>query len=84
VTGTVQSVILQNWTLQYRLKPSEEEIFNSQFSIFNLQWTTLATGSTEATAAPLATFDPTLLLNGLYELQLTATDLVGRTTAPNP
>ena len=39
---------------------------------------TLATGTTPVADAPLGSFDPTLLLNGLYELELTATDFQGQ------
>lgn len=83
VTGTVQSVILQSWTLQYRLKPSEDEELNNPQSPA-LNWIALASGSTEVSSGPLGIFDPTLLLNGIYELQLTATDLVGRTSTTEP
>lgn len=83
VTGTVSSAILQSWTLQYRLKPSEEEELNNPQSPA-LNWIALATSTTEVTAAPLGTFDSTLLLNGIYELQLTATDQVGRTVSTEP
>ncbi len=39
---------------------------------------TLVTGSAPISDGTLATFDPTLLLNGLYELELTATDVQGQ------
>ncbi|MCP3997913.1 MAG: hypothetical protein GY722_23060, partial [bacterium] len=39
---------------------------------------TLATGTAPVSGGALATFDPTLLLNGLYELELTATDVQGQ------
>lgn len=78
VTGTVNSVILQSWTLEYRLKPAEAadelETRNPELD----PWLPLATGSASVTTASLATFDPTLVLNGLYELRLTAIDILGR------
>lgn len=86
VTGTVSSAILQSWTLQYRLKPADDSLSapggEGQGEV--AAWITLVTESTEVNNASLATFDPTLLLNGIYELQLTATDLVGRTSTTEP
>lgn len=85
IIGTVSSPILQSWSLRYRLKPAGDDDSLSapggegQGEVAGFEWILLATANTSLTAAPLATFDPTLLLNGLYELQLTATDLVGRT-----
>jgi RHS repeat-associated protein len=43
-------------------------------------FTTFASGSSTVTKGPLGTFDPTLLLNGLYVIQLTATDVSGRSS----
>ncbi|MEM7790880.1 MAG: RHS repeat-associated core domain-containing protein [Verrucomicrobiota bacterium] len=69
VIGTVTSEILDSWVLEYRLEGE-------------LDWIALSdTGdqNSEFTAEELGTFDPTLLLNGIYELRLSATDLLGRT-----
>jgi hypothetical protein len=38
----------------------------------------LATGSTSVVDSTLGTLDPTMLLNGIYEIRLTATDTSGR------
>jgi hypothetical protein len=99
ITGTVTSVVLQSWILQYRLKPvgdagesplpgaageaaAEEGAFSGQGE--REPWITLATANATVTAGPLGTFDPTLLLNGIYELRLSATDIVGRTSIADP
>jgi RHS repeat-associated protein len=63
VTGTVTSPNLASWTLDYQ---------GSDSTIF----TTFATG-TSATVS--GTFDPTLLLNGLAVIRLTAVDQSGQT-----
>lgn len=44
-------------------------------------WTTFATGTLPVTNAALGALDPTLLLNGMYELQVVATDSEGNETA---
>ncbi|MCI0397129.1 MAG: DUF6531 domain-containing protein [Chloroflexi bacterium] len=68
VVGTASSTILQSWTLAYR--PQGEEA-----------WTAFATGTTPVVDGVLGQFDPTLLRNGLYEIELTATDYEGRSSA---
>ena len=65
VLGTVTSSNLDSWTLQ--IAPVGSSVF-----------TTLATGNTPVANAALATLDPGSLLNGVYLLQLTATDIAGR------
>ena len=67
VTGTVKSSILKNWELEVRLKGAED-------------WTLLSSGD-EAVSMPdlLGEFDTSRVLNGIYELRLSATDLLGRT-----
>ena len=59
------------WTLQYAL-------YNS--ASLTQSYTTLASGSGAVSNAIIATFDPTLLLNGTYQLLLSATDNVGQIT----
>jgi RHS repeat-associated protein len=74
VTGSVSSAILQTWALQYRLKPADDIVATQ--AAFN--WITLSTGNTAMASGPVGTLDPTLLLNGIYELQLAARDFRGR------
>ncbi len=69
IVGTVRSNLLENWTLAWRLK-GEAGAF-----------TTFATGNTPVTNGVLAKFDPTLLLNGLYEIELNATDFQGQSAS---
>ena len=69
VTGSVSN---GNWLLQYA--PTNE--LNPQAQ----QWTTFASGSGSASGS-LAKFDPTLLLNGEYTIQLVATDNFGQSAS---
>src|SRR5262249_51161251 len=68
VTGSVFSQTLASWQLAYRLAGGST-------------FTALESGTTNVDNATLTLFDPTLLLNGIYELQLTGTDLSGRSTS---
>jgi len=43
-------------------------------------WTTIASGNTAVTNALLGTFDPTLLVNGIYTVRLSATNAGGQTS----
>ena len=65
ITGTVDSDRLESWTLSAQPKDDGPPVV-------------LATGTAPVADAPLGTFDPTLLLNGLYQLELTATDFQGQ------
>ncbi|MDD2764572.1 MAG: Ig-like domain-containing protein [Opitutaceae bacterium] len=82
VTGVVASPILASWTLECRLKAADGET--------PLPWTTVATGTepvgslNPSVPQSLGIFDPTLLLNGIYELQLRAADAAGRTLVSGP
>ncbi len=66
VVGTVTSSDLFLWKLEHRLRGEGD-------------WTAFATGTTTATNAVLAKLDPSLLMNGLHEVRLSATDNGGRT-----
>jgi RHS repeat-associated protein len=73
VVGSVRSTLLDTWTLSYR--PSGEEA----------AYIDLASANVPVESAPLGTFDPTLLLNGMYDLKLEAVDFQGQvaeTTIP--
>lgn len=72
VLGIVQSPILDFYELQYRLQDSGQSPANG--------WITIGSGTNEITG-PVGDFDPTLLLNGIYELRLIAEDQVGRFAA---
>lgn len=67
VVGTVTGDSLSDWTLSYRAEGDES-------------WTPLASGN-GAVSGTLGIFDPTLLLNGPYEIELAGTDAQGETTA---
>ena len=71
VAGSVNSTSLTNWVLEY------QKVGDSGF-------TSLTTGTTIVTNATLGTFDPSLLVNGLYNLRLRATDTGGRSTTTAP
>lgn len=66
VAGTVASSTAATWKMQYRLKGDPA-------------FTTFSNGDTSVNNDVTAPFDPTLLLNGIYEIRLTATDLFGQT-----
>ncbi len=66
ITGTASSDTLLKWTLDYR--PRNETTY-----------VVLATSGSSVTAGTLGSFDPTLLLNGLYEIRLRTTDTSNRT-----
>lgn len=68
VTGTVSGEALAIWALSFRAEGETT-------------WTPLASGTTPVEGGPLGTFDPTLLLNGPYEIELAATDTEGETTS---
>jgi RHS repeat-associated protein len=68
ITGSVSD---GSWTLAYGLKDD----FNP------ITFTTLGTGSGAVTNAKLATLDPTLLLNGIYVLQLSTINAGGLTAS---
>ncbi len=65
VVGTVQSASLFLWKVEFRRAGT-------------VAYARIATGTTPVTSGVLATLDPTLLRNGVYELRLTATDTANR------
>lgn len=72
ITGSVDK---GSWRLEYSLNGDSEAA--------NPTWTLLASGSGPVSNATLGQFDPTLLLNGIYSIRLSATDnsgQVGETT----
>ncbi len=66
VTGSVDDSNLDSWTLQ--IAP-----------VGSTTYTTLASGNSPVDNATLASLDPGTLENGVYNLQLVATDIAGRT-----
>jgi RHS repeat-associated protein len=74
IIGTATSAYLDYYILQYR---SAEDV--------SAPWTTFATGSNSVAAGGvLGVFDPTLLRNGSYDLQLIVVDLVGQSEVSFP
>jgi len=71
VTGSVASSALASWTLQMRMQTETN-------------YRMIASGTTAVTNGTLGTFDPTLLLNGIALIQLTATDMAGQTSTFGP
>lgn len=86
ITGLAHSLILSSWHVDCRLKANE--------GAPAAEWTTIASGTSNvgtpasetdpAVYGALGTFDPTLLLNGIYELQLVATDARGLSLTDGP
>lgn len=64
IVGTASGDLFQGWALSYR-------------ALGAATWTPLASGTAPVVNVALASFDPTLLLNGPYQLQLTASDANG-------
>jgi len=56
------------WKLEYSLNTDPQV------------WTTIASGNTAVTNGLLGTFDPTLLINGIYTVRLSATNAGGQTS----
>ncbi len=81
IIGTAQSPILKDYVVEYRLAPDTDV---ADVESAEAPWSVLASNSVSVTSNALAVFDPTLLLNGIYELRLTATDVVGRSTTSEP
>ena len=67
IVGTANSSILQDYQLQYRFKTDDD----------NGDWTTFSTATTPVQNGTLGVFDPTRLLNGIYEIRLVVTDTQG-------
>jgi RHS repeat-associated protein len=68
IIGTVQSLLLRDWNIAVRrLGPVTND------------WTVVATGTVAVVNGSLGTLDTTVLRNGVYQIQLQATDLRGRT-----
>ncbi|GAB5562177.1 MAG: hypothetical protein SynsKO_38240 [Synoicihabitans sp.] len=88
VSGVIASGSLSSWSLQYRLRPSGDDTSSSL-----APWIDMATGTDPVgtpatdTAAPVSgvigTFDPTMLINGIYEIRLSVDSAIG-TTAYGP
>jgi RHS repeat-associated protein len=67
VTGSVSNGA---WVLEYSLDGDD--------NANNRYWTTFATGSGQVTNSSLGTLDPTMMLNGLFDIRLSATDSYGQ------
>jgi RHS repeat-associated protein len=85
IVGTASSSILQSYLLEYRLKPAEDNSPSQPMAEGQGEdWSVLAQSTHSVLSNTLAQFDPTLLLNGIYELRLTATDLANRAVTTDP
>jgi RHS repeat-associated protein len=69
VTGSVSG---GTWRLEYSL--------DSDDNANNRVWTTFATGNGPRANVSLGTLDPTMMLNGLFDIRLAATDSYGQTS----
>jgi hypothetical protein len=82
VSGVVAHASLAGWSLHYRLKapdgapPESWEVFATGTSPVG----TPASSAVAESAGAIATFDPTRLINGIYELQLRVTGNDGQVT----
>lgn len=64
ILGTAAGPAVTGWTLSYRLEGEEG-------------WTAFASGNQPVENARLATFDPSTLINGIYEIELEAREADG-------
>jgi RHS repeat-associated protein len=79
VRGTASSQALLSYQLEYRLKPALVAPPSPRPQAPD-SWVTFASGTANVTAGLLGIFDPTLLVNGVYELRLLVTDAQGQST----
>ena len=84
-TGVIAPAGLTSWSLQYRLRPPGDDTSASlepwrTAASGTAPVGTAATSSADAVPGVIGTFDPTLLLNGLYELRLLANATTTTTT----
>jgi len=73
VVGSVSIGSLASWQLSYRLVNQTTSPGGAVQDV-STGWTQFAAGSSSVTNQTLGTLDTTLLLNGLYEIQLSAVD----------
>jgi RHS repeat-associated protein len=85
ILGTASSAVLDSYLIEYRMAGDDSLApVGGEGQDAENRWTVLAAGSTAVVSNTLAVFDPTLLLNGLYELRLTVTDTLGRSAITEP
>jgi RHS repeat-associated protein len=85
VIGTASSAILQSYVLEFRLKPAEADpLAPPRGEGQGEGWAVLTSNTVSVVSNALGVLDPTLSLNGIYELRLTATDLIGRSVTTDP
>src|SRR5439155_52987 len=86
VIGTASSSILQSYALECRLKPPGDDSLSHPMGEGQGEgnWTILTNGTSSITNGVLGRLDPTLALNGIYEVRLRATDLVGTIATSDP
>src|SRR5207249_4729874 len=68
IIGTAGSPILQSWQLRYR--PAPPTTLGAEGQGEGGSWTVLTNSTVSLTNSVLARFDPTMLLNGIYQLQV--------------
>jgi RHS repeat-associated protein len=68
VVGSVRTELMDHWVLEYKLTGSSE-------------WSALYSSVSQVDNAILATFDPSMMLNGIYQLKLTLYETNGETTS---
>ncbi len=67
IMGTANSPDFLQYTLQYSVEGQN-------------QWTTFGTGTTPVLNGTLGTIDPTMMVNGFYDVRLTVEDTSGQTS----
>ncbi|MFT3831053.1 MAG: Ig-like domain-containing protein [Opitutaceae bacterium] len=85
ITGVAYSTGLASWEVEARMRSAAG--VTTAWRIHATGVVSVgapASGATPETSGQLGAFDPTNLLNGIYELQLRATDIAGRTVVTAP
>lgn len=84
IVGTASSPILASYVLEYRLAGDVNVPVSSGGLHAETPWTVLTSNTVSVVSNVLGQLDPTLALNGIYEIRLTATDLAGRSATTDP
>lgn len=84
IIGTAESAILKSYVVELRLKPPEFSPPDELEAGGVEGWCVVSSNTVSVSSNLLGVLDPTLSLNGLYELRLTVTDLAGRSAVAGP
>ena len=87
ISGVAAHAFFESWALQYRLKPVDGDPSPpawANVAVGTELVGTPADGVVPAVPGLLGTFDPSLLVNGIYQLRLRVTDTTGTSLVDGP